>query len=104
MNDLLKEINLKKKIAIENMAHEIGKLCADKSAAYGDSVGSTGAMLCVLWPWGIEPRMYKDAAVIIRVLDKINRIAQGDKDAFSESPWADIAGYAIRMALEDKEG
>jgi len=37
----------------------------------------------------------------VRTLDKVCRIAKGNKDAFGESPWRDIAGYGLLGAVRD---
>jgi hypothetical protein len=58
--------------------------------------------LSVLYPSGIKPEQYTDALAIIRVIDKLFRIAN-NKDAFSESPWRDIAGYALLGIANSEE-
>ena len=82
-------------MTFEKLGTEIGKLVAEKNLAYGDSVAKSAAHLEILFPEGIPVEKYGDAALIIRVLDKPNRIADGDKKAFEESPWRDCAGYGI---------
>lgn len=78
----------------ERIGAEVGRLVAEKQAAYGDSFGKAGEILRVLYPAGISPDSYGDALAIVRVIDKLFRIAT-DKDAFGESPWRDIAGYGL---------
>lgn len=78
----------------ENIGKNIGKLVDEKNAAYGSSFAEAHKILSVLYPNGIKPEQYTDALAIIRVIDKLFRIATS-KDAFGESPWQDIAGYAI---------
>jgi hypothetical protein len=78
----------------EETAERIGKLVAEKNAAYGSSFSESHKILNVLYPSGIRPEQYTDALAIIRVIDKLFRIATA-KDAFGESPWQDIAGYGI---------
>jgi hypothetical protein len=73
---------------------EIGELVDEKNAAYGSSFAECHKILSVLYPDGIKPDQYTDALAIIRVIDKLFRIAN-KKDAFGESPWRDIAGYAL---------
>jgi hypothetical protein len=58
--------------------------------------------LSVLYPSGIKPEQYTDALAIIRVIDKLFRIAN-NKDAFAESPWRDIAGYALLGIANSEE-
>lgn len=78
----------------EEIGRAIGKLVDVKNAAYGNSFSECHKILSVLYPSGIKPDQYTDALAIIRVIDKLFRIAT-NKDAFGESPWNDIAGYAI---------
>lgn len=82
-------------------AERIGQLVEEKSRAYGDAVGATDVALRALWPDGIPPERYRDAALIIRCWDKFKRIATR-KDAFGESPWDDVAGYGLRGAAMDE--
>jgi hypothetical protein len=78
----------------KQIGEEIGSLVDKKNAAYGSSFAECHKILSVLYPNGIKPEQYTDALAIIRVIDKLFRIAN-QKDAFGESPWGDIAGYAI---------
>jgi hypothetical protein len=73
---------------------EIGELVAAKNAAYGDAFEKAGDFLLLLYPNGIPPEKYKDALGVVRVFDKLMRIATA-KDAFGESPWRDVAGYGV---------
>lgn len=94
-------------MATDNMflqiATEIGTLVDEKNKAYGDSFAKTGEFLRLLYPDGIPPEKYGDALCLVRMWDKMKRIAT-DKDALGESPYRDIAGYAllgIRMTESD---
>jgi hypothetical protein len=80
--------------SFEQLGTEIGKLVAEKNAAYGDSFKRSGEILQILYPNGIKPEQYRDALGVVRVIDKLFRIATR-KDAFGESPWRDVAGYGI---------
>ena len=86
----------------EQIGTEIGKLVQEKNAAYGSSFAECHKILSVLYPFGIKPEQYTDALAIIRVIDKLFRIAN-NKDAFAESPWRDIAGYAL-LGIANSEG
>ena len=85
----------------EQIGQEIGKLVDEKNAAYGSSFAESHKILSVLYPNGIKPEQYTDALAIIRVIDKLFRIAN-KKDAFGETPWRDIAGYAILGIANDE--
>ena len=78
----------------EELGAEIGALVAEKQAAYGDSFTKSEAVLRVLYPDGVPPEKLGDALTVVRVIDKLFRIAT-DRDALGESPWRDIAGYAL---------
>lgn len=84
----------------ERIAAEIGTLVAEKQAAYGDSYGKSGKVMRVLYPDGISPAQMDDALAVVRVIDKLFRIATR-KGAFGESPWRDIAGYGLLGAAAD---
>ena len=86
----------------EQIGQEIGKLVDEKNAAYGSSFAEAHKILSVLYPSGIKPEQYTDALAIVRVLDKLFRIAN-QKNAFGESPWKDIAGYAILGVANHEE-
>lgn len=83
----------------EKIGKEIGKLVDEKNKAYGDSFSQSDKILKILFPNGIGPEAYNDLLTITRVIDKLFRIAT-DKEAFGESPWKDIAGYAILSAFK----
>ena len=53
--------------------------------AYGDSFGRAGQVLKVLYPDGIILDQYDDMLAVVRIIDKLFRIAN-NKDAFGESP------------------
>ncbi|MGG4035869.1 hypothetical protein ABEV74_19445 [Paenibacillus cisolokensis] len=78
----------------EKIGREIGRLVAEKNQAYGDSFAKCGDFLRLLYPDGIKPEQYRDALCIVRIFDKLMRIAT-DRDAFGESPYRDIVGYGI---------
>lgn len=88
----------------EKMGWDLGKLVDAKQRAYGDSVGKTGPIMRVLYPDGIPPEAVDDALLIVRVLDKLNRMASNPKgDLLGESPWRDCGGYALLgMAQHEK--
>ena len=85
----------------KQIATQIGSLVQEKNEAYGDSFGQACRILEVLYPEGIKPSQYRDALAITRVIDKLFRLAN-KKDAFGESPWKDICGYAILGVANDE--
>lgn len=84
-----------------DIAKSVGALTAEKNEAYGDSFGQACDVLKVLYPDGVKPDQYKDMLAVVRVIDKLFRIAN-KKDAFGESPWRDICGYALLGIANDE--
>ncbi|HEY4358234.1 MAG TPA: hypothetical protein VGN16_20985 [Acidobacteriaceae bacterium] len=83
-----------------------GALVEEKNRAYGSSFATAGAAFRLLYPDGIAPEQIDDALVLVRIWDKMKRIAT-DRDALGESPYADIIGYGIlgvHMHQHRKEG
>ncbi len=84
----------------EKLAMEIASLLQIKNAAYGSAFEKTTAILNLLYPNGIPVTSYGDVHVIVRVLDKLSRIAQNN-DPLGEDPWKDICGYSILAQTEN---
>lgn len=81
----------------EEIGASIGRLVTEKQACYGDSHGKSGAVMRILYPDGIPPEKLDDALTVVRVLDKLFRVASAPPggDPMGESPWRDVAGYAL---------
>jgi hypothetical protein len=73
----------------EEIGAAIGCLVDKKQKAYGRSFDHSGAILAILYPYGVKPEQYGDLLGMVRILDKLFRIAT-DKRAL-------IAGYALLM-------
>lgn len=78
----------------EELGTKVGALVDEKNKAYGAAFDNAGAFLTILYPNGIQPEQYGHALALVRIFDKMMRIAT-DKDAFGESPFQDIAGYGL---------
>jgi len=87
----------------EIVGQDIGKMVDKKNAAYGDAFHRAEKILKVLYPDGIKPNQYQDLLGITRVIDKLFRLASGNKKAFEENPWRDIAGYGLLGCIYDEE-
>ncbi len=87
----------------ESLGKCIGVLVSEKQKAYGDSFGKSGPIMKILYPEGISLDKLNDALVVVRIIDKLSRIAT-DKDALGESPFMDIAGYGILGARAAARG
>ena len=90
-------------IHYETVGARIGALVQEKQAAYGDSFGKSGDVLRIFYPDGIQPAQYDDMLCMVRIVDKLFRVAT-DKDALGESPDRDIAGYGILGAAREERG
>jgi len=86
----------------EVIGASVGRTVDEKQSAYGNSFGQSEKFLNLLWPDGIPVSAYSDVLVIIRMWDKMKRIAT-DKDAFGESPYKDIAGYGLLGYMKDRQ-
>ena len=83
----------------EMIGSVIGRATDSKNTAYGDSIHRSGAVLRILYPHGIATEQYDDAQAVVRIIDKLFRIAT-KKAAFGENPFRDIAGYGILKSIE----
>ena len=81
---------------LSQVIKELETLLLSKRKAYGNAFNDAPQILKHLYPSGIQPDQYEDLLTIVRVLDKLYRIANR---ANTEDPWQDIAGYAV-LALE----
>ena len=84
------------------IATDLGKLVKEKQEAYGDSFSKSEEIIKILYPAGVKPENYRDLLTITRIIDKLFRIATR-KNAFGESPYRDIAGYALLGLASDLE-
>ncbi len=84
----------------KELAEQIGSLVDHKNAAYGSSFDQAGDFLRLLYPNGIPVDSYTDMLCVVRIFDKLKRIATR-KDAFGEDPKADLLGLAIRLIDAD---
>jgi hypothetical protein len=82
------------------LGKEIGELVQAKNEAYGNSFANSGWILAILYPNGVTVEQYSDMLTVVRILDKLARIATR-KDAFGESPFRDIAGYGLLGYAKD---
>jgi hypothetical protein len=88
--------------SFKDIGTDIGSLVEQKNKTYGSSFEKSAEIIKILYPDGVKPEQYTDLLAITRVLDKLFRIAT-KKDAFGESPWQDIAGYAILGVSKDEK-
>ncbi len=91
-----------KKSKFELAAEEVGRLVTEKNKFYGNSFEQTGEFLKILYPNGIPVEAYTDALCLVRMFDKMKRIAT-HKNAYGESSYKDLAGYSILGYVKDSE-
>lgn len=88
----------------KRIATEIGELVASKNEAYGNSFQHSGEIMKFLFPQGIPPEKYIVALALVRIIDKIFRLAT-NPNYNNENCWQDMAGYCVLMlgyeSLED---
>jgi hypothetical protein len=77
----------------EALGKAIGALVDEKNLQYGDAFNRGGCILEILYPDGVKPEQYRDMLGVIRVIDKLFRVANGKQG--NEDPWQDIAGYGL---------
>ena len=82
----------------ESLGKAIGALVDEKNLQYGEAFNRGGCILEILYPDGVRPDQYRDMLGVIRVIDKLFRVANGKQG--SEDPWQDIAGYGLLGAGE----
>lgn len=87
---------------MEERLTAVGKLCDEKQKEYGDAVSRAKEIMKVLYPDGVSVDQYGDVLLMVRVIDKLSRIAT-NAQAFGESPAKDIAGYAALWMREHGE-
>ena len=79
------------------MAKGIADLVSEKEKAYGSAFDKAGDFLKVLYPNGIKSEQYKDMLCIVRVFDKLMRIAtsyEGTEEKKIDA-YSDMMGYAL---------
>lgn len=81
-------------VQVIDMTRALGELIVEKNRSYGSAFRCCAEFFKILYPNGIAPDRYADALLLVRIFDKMMRIAT-DANALGESPYQDIASYAI---------
>lgn len=80
---------------VKNAVREIYTIVSQKLTYYGPNTIEKGqAIMQNLFPDGIPVSKYPDALIIIRVIDKLCRLAESPESI--KDAWCDISGYGIR--------
>ena len=85
----------------KTLGEEVGQLVDEKNTAYGNSFNVAEDFIKLLWPNGVPPDAFNDMLCVVRIFDKLKRIAT-NKAYGGESPYRDIAGYALLGLMKDK--
>ena len=84
----------------QEIARKVAEIVFTKNKVYGNSFEESGKIMNTLYPQGVKSGDMVDMLAIVRIIDKLFRIAT-DKHALGENPWQDIAGYATLMTELD---
>lgn len=85
--------------SFQELASELAEMLTEKNRKYGDSYARMAHVLPIFYPDGVPGDHLLDAVFILRIVDKLMRIASAQKDD-DEDPVMDIAGYAILRMRE----
>lgn len=80
----------------ESIGQAIGNLVDEKNKQYGDAFNKSDEFLKILYPNGISTEQYSDMLAVVRIFDKLMRVANGNQG--NENAFQDIAGYGILKA------
>lgn len=94
-------INANKYNEYETIALEIARLVTTKQIQYGDSFSKAYLVMQVLYPDGISKEQMKDALVVVRIIDKLFRIANGNQG--EENAFSDINGYSLLAVTKNQK-
>ena len=86
----------------ESIGRALGEMVDGKASAYGSSTTTATEIVKLLYPNGVKTDQLHDMLLIVRVADKLCRIAN-KKDAFGENPWLDVAGYGMIGSNDDTD-
>jgi len=89
----------KEKSRFEIIAEQVGKVVTEKNKAYGNSFEESQQFLKILYPNGVPVESYGDMLCIVRIFDKLKRIAT-NKDNI-ENAYEDLTGIAFRMLINN---
>lgn len=87
----------------EQLGQEIGRLVEVKNAQYGNSFSVAPRILALLYPDGVPVARYDSLLAVVRILDKLKRVATQDPTD-AEDHWQDICGYALLMLAREDGG
>lgn len=75
------------------LAESVGDVVDRKNVQYGDAINDVEVFLKLLYPGGIPVERFRDVGLLVRMYDKMKRIASGNQG--EENAWQDLCGYAL---------
>ena len=91
--------------SVRSIASDVAIIVEEKNKDYGSAFQKVSEILTILFPNGIPVNKYHDVAILIRVLDKVCRIANANSKDVKKDAWLDICGYALlRLSEGDLNG
>jgi len=94
-----------KKVDVRSVACDVVVVVEEKNREYGSAFQKVSEILNILFPNGIPTSKYHDVAILVRVLDKICRIASANDKNVKKDAWLDITGYGLlRLSEGDLNG
>jgi len=101
MNEKLDELYMR----LKQIASDVAIIVEEKNREYGGAFQKVSEILSILFPNGIPRSKYHDVAILVRVLDKICRIATANDKNVKKDAWLDITGYGLlRLGEGDLNG
>ena len=91
-----------KKTSYEERCQKIGRILDQKAKSYGNSFTDSTKILELLFPYGIATARYGDLLAVLRIIEKLYRVVHSPKEE-EESPFLDIAGYALLMLANKRD-
>lgn len=93
MSDLERRLNV--------VSEEVFTTVIKKNVSYGNSTAKAAKLMKELYSPHICSFQYPDVHFVVRILDKLSRIASGNiEKEQTYDAWVDIAGYAMLAASE----
>ncbi|UYL64938.1 MAG: hypothetical protein EJNHJLOP_00049 [Methanophagales virus PBV082] len=93
------------KVDVRSIVSDVVVVVEEKNREYGSAFQKVSHILSILFPNGIPTNKYHDAAILIRVLDKICRIVSANDKDVKKDAWLDICGYGLlRLSEGDLNG
>jgi len=92
-------------LELESISLDVASIVKEKNREYGSAFQKVSHILSILFPNGIPTNKYHDVAILIRVLDKVCRIASANDKDVKKDAWLDLTGYGLlRLSEGDLNG